>query len=146
MDMHRSIITPEEVWTPPGAASVLPVLAPQSSRTASAFFDERRAELSFEAFGKTGMHRELESIQRQLSSDLPLRVWAGSASILSAGVSVACFLWLVRGGSVLSGLFSSVPACRLFDPLPILEQLGTTQALIKDQQGIEELIRDAAGN
>jgi hypothetical protein len=100
-------------------------------------------------FSITGsrMWRELDSLHQQITSDLPLRVWAGSASIVSAGLSVAYFLWLTRGGSLLSSLLSSMPAWKLVDPLPILDHLGNTAAMMKraDDDGLDNMIGKAAG-
>jgi hypothetical protein len=93
------------------------------------------------------MLRELDAIRRRISSDLKLRFWAGSASILSAGASLAYLLWVVRGGSLLSSLLSSIPAWKLVDPLPILDHLGKTAAMLRRDKddGLETLIRDARG-
>jgi hypothetical protein len=37
-------------------------------------------------------------------------------------MSMVYFVWAIRAGSILSSLLSSMPAWKLVDPLPILEQ------------------------
>jgi hypothetical protein len=92
-----------------------------------------------------GLWRELDALHRRVTSDIPLRVWAGTASVLSVGASVAWFLWMSRGGSLLSGLMSAVPAWTVVDPLPVLDHLGPTAAMLKRNadDGIEKLLKDA---
>jgi hypothetical protein len=93
------------------------------------------------------MLRELNSARRSVGSEIRLRVWAGAASLVSAGASLAYFLWAARGGSLLSGLLSSVPPWTLIDPLPILDGLAKSAAMLKNDGdgGLQELIADAAG-
>lgn len=87
-----------------------------------------------------------EAVRARLISNVPLRVWAGGASVLSAGVSIAYLLWMARGGSVLSGAFSTIPPWQMLDPLPVLDGSGAASTLLRDErEGLEELIRDAAG-
>jgi hypothetical protein len=89
---------------------------------------------------------QLAFVRTRLNSEIPLRVWAGGASVLSAGVSIAYLLWMARGGSVLSGVFSSIPPWQMLDPLPVLDGAGTARDLICDErEGLAELISDAAG-
>jgi len=63
-------------------------------------------------------------VQAQVMSERKLHIMAGSASLVSVGISVMYFLWAVRAGSVLSSLLSSMPAWKLVDPLPILDQFA----------------------
>jgi hypothetical protein len=95
----------------------------------------------------SAMWREMDSLKRRMISDVPLRIWAGSASVVSVGVSVVYFLWIARAGSLLSSLLSSMPAWRLVDPLPILDHLGNSAAMLKrnEDDGLERLIKDASG-
>jgi hypothetical protein len=93
-----------------------------------------------------GFWRELNALHRRVTSDIPLRLWAGTASAVSVGASVALFLWMSRAGSLLSGMLSAMPAWRAVDPLPVLDHLGQTATLLKRNadDGIETLLRDAA--
>lgn len=99
------------------------------------------------AFDASGMLRELDGLRHQIGSDIPMRIWAGSAALLSAGVSLAYFFWMARGGSLLSGLLSSLPAWKMIDPLPILEQVASSAAAMKRNEdgGLESVIKDLAG-
>jgi hypothetical protein len=38
----------------------------------------------------------------------------------SAGLSAGYVVWLIRGGVLLSGVLSALPAWQLIDPLPVL--------------------------
>jgi hypothetical protein len=95
----------------------------------------------------SAMWHELDSLKKRMVSDAPVRIWAGTASVVSAGVSVVYLLWIARAGSLLSSLLSSMPAWRLVDPLPILDHLGNTAAMLKrsEDDGLERLINDASG-
>jgi hypothetical protein len=106
------------------------------------------AEASAAPIATADFLRELDSMRRRVTSDLRLRMWAGTASVISGGLSLACFLWIARGGSLLSGLLSSIPTWKVIDPLPILDQLGNAAAALKrnEDNGLESLIKDAAGN
>ena len=63
-------------------------------------------------------------MQEQMTAERKLHIIAGTASLVSVGMSVMYFLWAVRAGSVLSSLLSSMPAWKLVDPLPILDQFA----------------------
>jgi Tol biopolymer transport system component len=103
--------------------------------------------LSFLSNRGSAMWHELDTVHKRLVSDAPMRVWAGSASVVSMGVSVVYFLWMVRAGSLLSSLLSSMPAWRLVDPLPILDHLSATASVLRrgEDDGLDQIIRDAAG-
>ena len=75
--------------------------------------------------------QDLDSLHDQMTSDAPLRVWAGSASFVSMGMTVVYFMWSVRAGSLLSSLLSSMPAWKLIDPLPILDHMADSTSLLK---------------
>ena len=65
-------------------------------------------------------------------------VVAGVASLVSVGMSVMYFMWAVRAGSVLSSLLSSMPAWKLVDPLPILDQVAVMRRRKGGGDGDEE--------
>jgi hypothetical protein len=69
---------------------------------------------------------DLDKLQDNLAANHKLRVIAGSASLVSVGMSVMYFVWAVRAGSILSSLISSMPAWKLVDPLPILDQMAAS--------------------
>jgi hypothetical protein len=94
------------------------------------------------------MLRELDAMRRRITSEVSLRIWAGTASFLSAGASVAYLIWITRGGSFIGSLLSSIPAWKWVDPIPVLEQAAKAASTLKRDQddGLETIIRDAAGN
>lgn len=106
------------------------------------------ADVSAAPIESTGFLRELNSIRQQAVCDLRLRMWAGTASMISGGLSLAYFLWMARGGSLLSGLISSIPAWKVIDPLPILDHVGKAGAALKreEDRSLESLIKDATGS
>ena len=78
---------------------------------------------------------ELDKMQEQMASERKLHIIAGTASLVSVGMSVMYFLWAVRAGSVLSSLLSSMPAWKLVDPLPILDQFASKRRMKIDGSG-----------
>jgi hypothetical protein len=67
---------------------------------------------------------DLDTMQQQADAEhaAHVRIMAGSATLVSAGMSLVYFVWAIRAGSILSSLLSSMPAWKLVDPLPILDQ------------------------
>ena len=86
-----------------------------------------------------------------MSSEHKMHVVAGTASLVSVGVSVMYFMWAVRAGSVLSSLLSSMPAWKLVDPLPILDQIAGSRAGKRareeeeDDETLESMVQGNAG-
>lgn len=76
----------------------------------------------------SSLWRDLDRMEDQMSTEHKMHVVAGAASLVSVGVSVMYFMWAVRAGSVLSSLLSSMPAWKLVDPLPILDQMAGSRA------------------
>ena len=96
------------------------------------------------SFAVSGMQmlRELDAIRRRITSDASLRIWAGTAAILTAGGSLGYILWLTRGGSLVSSVVSSMPAWNVVDPLPILDHMAQSGSAIQrsDEDGLERLV------
>jgi hypothetical protein len=78
---------------------------------------------------------QLDKMQEKMASERKLHIIAGTASLVSVGMSVMYFLWAVRAGSVLSSLLSSMPAWKLVDPLPILDQFAGKRRMKIDGSG-----------
>jgi hypothetical protein len=113
---------------------------PHVSFTLSTADDDREGPM----FARnTGLWTELDALRRRATSDIPLRVWAGTASVITVGASVAWFLWMSRAGSLLSGLMSAMPAWRMVDPLPVLDHVGQTAVMLKRNadEEVETLLR-----
>jgi len=51
---------------------------------------------------------------------------------------VGYLLWLIRGGTLMGSVLSSLPAWRLVDPLPVLGSLGDD--LDNDDESLESMV------
>jgi hypothetical protein len=72
----------------------------------------------------SALWHDLDKLQDKMTSEHKFKVEAGTAAVGSMAVSVVYILWAVRAGSILSSLISSMPAWKLVDPLPILDQMA----------------------
>ena len=68
----------------------------------------------------------------------------GSAIAVSSGLSVGYVVWLIRGGTLLASVLSSMPAWQLADPLPILA--GTKEEDEGDEESLETIIKSGSTN
>jgi hypothetical protein len=71
---------------------------------------------------------------------LHMRIFAGSATLVSTGMSLVYFIWAVRAGSIWSSVLSSMPAWKLVDPLPILEQSSGDDDEDEDGESLESMV------
>ena len=62
----------------------------------------------------------------------------GTSVGLSSGFTVGYLLWLVRGGTLMGSVLSSLPAWRLVDPLPVLAELDDD--LDDDNESLESMV------
>jgi len=62
----------------------------------------------------------------------------GSSVGLSSGFTVGYMIWLLRGGTLMGSMLSSLPAWRLVDPLPILVEMGGE--LDDDNESLESMV------
>jgi len=53
------------------------------------------------------------------------KVLFGTSTGVSTGLSVGYLLWLIRGGTLMGSVLSSLPAWRFVDPLPVLSSIGS---------------------
>ena len=65
----------------------------------------------------------------------------GSSFTISSGISVGYLLWLIRGGTLMGSVLSSLPAWRLVDPLPVLGSMGDD--LDPDDESLESMVDNA---
>jgi hypothetical protein len=66
--------------------------------------------------------KEFETDSKLEGIDLDSETFAvGSATVTVTALSAGYLLWTLRGGSLLASFLSSLPAWRMMDPLPILE-------------------------
>ncbi len=54
------------------------------------------------------------------------------------GLSVGYIFWLLRGGSLVASMLTTIPAWRMVDPLPIVDLLNTDE---EDQDSLDSLIQ-----
>ena len=92
--------------------------------------------------------KQMDTAKDQMTSEVKLKIAAGTATATSVGVSAAYLIWLVRGGSLLSSLLSLFPAWKTMDPLPVLESYENSRKSRKrrsetDKESLESLVDDA---
>lgn len=66
----------------------------------------------------------------------------GTSTGISTGLSVGYLIWLIRGGTLMGGVLSSLPAWRFVDPLPVLSSIG--EASDDDEESLESIV-DSSG-
>jgi hypothetical protein len=90
------------------------------------------------------MSKEMDIVEKEMTSEAKLKMAAGSATVVSFGASAAYFIWLLRGGSLLSSLLSVLPAWKSIDPLPVLEALESKKRrktrMDSDLESLESLV------
>ncbi|MGE0312860.1 MAG: cadherin-like domain-containing protein [Lautropia sp.] len=65
--------------------------------------------------------RALDALREQVEAPPKLsELTVGASTAVAGGFSVGYVLWILRGGVLLSGLLSSMPAWQVLDPTPIL--------------------------
>jgi len=79
--------------------------------------------------------RQREELAEQSTNTQSL---IGRSFTISSGLSVGYLLWLIRGGTLMGSVLSSLPAWRLVDPLPVLGSLG--EDLDGDDESLESLV------
>ena len=89
----------------------------------------------------------LDTLQTDLKSQedvLSQPLVVGTTAAVGSSLTVGYVIWLLRGGSLVVGMISSLPAWTVIDPLPILDaSAGTFDSEDKDTlQSIIERMRD----
>ncbi len=127
------------------AAAAPPVVPPTPARDDSAVNllhrESMRAEFASTRkllANNSKLWVDLDAMKQNMHSEV--KVWAGTASFMSIGMSLAYFVWIFRAGSLLSSLLSSMPAWNFVDPLPILESIGSGRHRNNDDEGLEGLV------
>jgi len=69
---------------------------------------------------------------------LNINTTVGSSVGLSSGFTVGYMLWLLRGGTLMGSVLSSLPAWRMVDPLPVLAELD--EDLDDDNESLESMV------
>jgi hypothetical protein len=84
----------------------------------------------------------LDAIKAEISAEIMLgRTAMGSAIAASIGLSAGYVVWLLKGGSLLASVLSSLPAWQLADPLAILSS-KKGNGDVDDDESLETIIDD----
>ena len=139
---RRQAVAPPAQAAPPVARVAAPPPAP-----AAAPVPASPAVLT----GSSPMWHELDKMQNALSEgeEQRFRVVAGTASFVSVGASVLYLAWILRAGSLVSSLLSSMPAWQFVDPLPILDQMGPDALGAEgeeDDESLQSMVEEDAGH
>jgi hypothetical protein len=89
---------------------------------------------------QSGLWFEVDEMKQQMISQMAFKAWAGTASFVSVGMSLAYFLWMFRAGALVTSLLSSLPAWNFVDPLPILNSMGSSGGGADDDEGLESML------
>ena len=81
--------------------------------------------------------------EEELSEDVLINIdtTVGSSVGLSSGFTVGYMIWLLRGGTLMGSVLTSLPAWRLVDPLPVLAELDDD--LDDDNESLESMVSNA---
>ena len=92
----------------------------------------------------TLVRNSLDVIQEEINAEIMLgRTVLGSAIAASIGLSAGYVIWLLKGGSLLASVLSSLPAWQLADPLAILSsKKGDGVIDDDDDESLETIIDD----
>lgn len=81
----------------------------------------------------------LDNVKEQAADRAQLNhTLIGGTVGVSTGLSVGYLLWLIRGGTLMGSVLSSLPAWRFVDPLPVLNTLGGH--VQDDEESLESLV------
>ena len=85
----------------------------------------------------TQLDQALDQVTEDLEKPRMDQVVFGTASVSLGGFSVGYILWLLRGGSLVASMLTSIPAWRMIDPLPVLDFLESSD---EDGDSLDSLI------
>jgi len=63
----------------------------------------------------------------------------GATASITSGLTVGYLIWLIRGGTLMGSVLSSLPAWRLVDPLPVLASLAE-DVTDEDDESLEGIV------
>lgn len=95
---------------------------------------------------------QLDTFQEDLKEDMESdqsfeKFVVGTTTVGITGLTVGYVIWLIRGGTLLASLISSLPAWCSFDPLPVLDRWGPSDDRRRDDDiSFESLVADANHN
>jgi hypothetical protein len=86
----------------------------------------------------------LDAVKEEMGKDILLgKTVLGSAIATSVGLSAGYVVWMLKGGSLLASVLSSLPAWQLADPLAIL--VGKKDDEDDDDESLETIIVEGSG-
>ena len=90
------------------------------------------------------MRNSLDAIKEELGQEILIgNTILGSAVAASVGLSAGYVVWMLKGGSLLASVLSSLPAWQLADPLAIL--VGKKEDEDDDDESLETIIEESKG-
>ncbi len=90
------------------------------------------------------MRNSLDAIKEELGQEIMIgNTILGSAIAASVGLSAGYVVWMLKGGSLLASVLSSLPAWQLADPLAIL--VGKKDDEDDDDESLETIIEESKG-
>jgi hypothetical protein len=97
--------------------------------------------LSREGYGL--VRRSLDAVKDEVRSEIQLvKTVVGATMAASVGLSSGFVIWMLKGGSLLASVLSSLPAWRLTDPLAILAGSRNDD---DDEESLENIIEGGSG-
>jgi hypothetical protein len=85
----------------------------------------------------------LDAVQEEMGKEILIgKTVVGSAIATSVGLSAGYVVWMLKGGSLMASVLSSLPAWQLADPLAIL--VGTKGNEDEDDDTLETIIKDGS--
>ncbi|MDJ0817999.1 MAG: Ig-like domain-containing protein, partial [Desulfobacterales bacterium] len=92
------------------------------------------------------MRNSLDAIKEELGQEILIsNTILGSAIAASVGLSAGYVVWMLKGGSLLASVLSSLPAWQLADPLAILAGKKEDEDEDGDDESLETIIEESAG-
>ena len=85
----------------------------------------------------------LDAVQEEMGKEILIgKTVVGSAIATSVGLSAGYVVWMLKGGSLMASVLSSLPAWQLADPLAIL--VGKKEDEDEDDESLETIIKDGS--
>ena len=86
---------------------------------------------------------QLDTLEQDLLHDVEAKEFVqnlvvGTTAASLTGLTVGYVIWLIRGGTLLATMISSLPAWMAFDPLPILDSFEESEQSRRTRRGGEE--------
>jgi hypothetical protein len=87
----------------------------------------------------------LDAVQEEMGNEILIgKTVVGSAIATSVGLSAGYVVWMLKGGSLMASVLSSLPAWQLADPLAILVGTKEDEDEDEDDDTLETIIKDGS--